>query len=202
MCHSIYYFMLLILILTLTDGVSDGSFTKLQGTEIQAIRQGFVEFKKEIGKDTACGNCTGKFGCVHCCPPMTFLVCFTRNRVKIVPADSRIPKLENVLSGTCLDELIMDFQVLKVTPPRPEMNSSTSPFIYTEPDGKGYDFILVSHGGRLGTSKTVHYRCILNENAVFSTGTTMPLTKQTLELLTYHMSYQYTTASKVSNTFF
>ena len=181
-----------------------------------------MEFKNEIGKDITCGNCTGKgfvefkkeigkditctkFGCIHCCPPMTFLVCFTRNNVKIVPAVIQDEKKKNVLSGTCVDDSIMDFQDLfqrfKVTPPRPEITSSSSNFIYTEPDGKGYDFILVAHGGLLGTSKTVHYRCILNENAVFKTGNKMPLTKQTLEVLTYHMSYQYTTASKVSNTF-
>ncbi len=178
--------------------MSDGSFSKLQATEIQSIRKAFVEFKKEVGKPTACENCGGQLGCLHCCPPMTFLVCNTRNKVKIVPSD---PKIQNVLSGTCLDEIIMDFQTLKVTPPPPQSERTLSEqnVIYTEPDGKGYDFIIVPHGGRMGTSKTVHYRCILNENAVFrsSSGTT-PLTKPKLEELTYHMSYQYTTASKVS----
>lgn len=107
-------------------------------------------------------------------------------------------RTKNVLSGTCLDHVIMDFETLQVTPPKPNKETSCN-LIYTEPDGKGYDFILVAHGGKMGTSKTVHYRCILNENAVFKPqheGTTH-LTKKSLEKLTYHMSFQYSTASKV-----
>ena len=49
-----------------------------------------------------------------------------------------------------------------------------------------------------GTSKTVHYRTILNENAVYSPSSRgTPLTKRKLEEMTYHMSFQYSTASKV-----
>jgi hypothetical protein len=44
----------------------------------------------------------------------------------------------------------MDFQTLKVVPPPPSDDSKPSHLIYTEPDGKGYDFILVPHGGRMG----------------------------------------------------
>lgn len=52
----------------------------------------------------------------------------------------------------------------------------------------------------MGTSKTVHYRCILNENAVWTplSSNATNLKKGTLEVLTYHMSFQYSTASKVS----
>lgn len=138
----------------------------------------------------------GQGGCVLCCPPITFVLSFTHNKVKIVPADT---SLQNVHSGTCIDDIIMDFQHLKVTPPKPEELTSNLDVIYTEPDGKGYDFILVAHGGRMGTSKTVHYRCLLNENVIHKkTNDTTPLTKESLEVLTYHMSYQYSTASKVS----
>ena len=170
-------------------------FNKLQAGEIQSIRQGFFDFKKEMG--LTLDTDTSSNPCLFNCPPITFLVCMTRNKVKIVPATDN--GMKNVFSGTCLDEIIMDFQTLKVTPPK-QNDIDSSNLIYTEPDGKGYDFILVAHGGRMGTSKTVHYRCILNENAVWrpASNAASPLTKQTLEMLTYHMSFQYSTASKVS----
>ncbi len=124
----------------------------------------------------------------------------TRNNIKMVPAVNEGKK--NVWSGTVLDNVIMDMPNLKINPAEkvaePEKYSH---LIYSEPDGKGYDFILVPHGGRMGTSKTVHYRTILNENAVWrprnNCPNARPLTKQDLELLTFHMSFQYSTASKV-----
>jgi hypothetical protein len=146
-----------------------------------------------------CEMCKNK-GCLFCCPLITYVVCMTRNNIKMVPSDG--VGSENVWSGTCLDEVIMDVQNLTVTPSKINP-SSANHIIYTEPQGKGYDFILVAHGGRMGTSKTVHYRCILNENAVWrpSSPKATPLQKSDLELLTYQMSFQYSTASKVSNNF-
>lgn len=183
-------------ILVYRDGVSDGSFSRVQSREIQCIRKAFLKFKEEMTGQTgsSCDICKTS-GCLLCCPLITFVVCMTRNKIKIVPANECGEK--NVFSGTCLDDVIMDMQNLRVIPSREEF-SSASNLIYTEPDGKGYDFILVAHGGRMGTSKTVHYRCILNENAVFkpSNHNATPLTKSTLELLTYQMSFQYSTASK------
>jgi hypothetical protein len=48
-----------------------------------------------------------------------------------------------------------------------------------------------------GTSKPIYYRTLLNENAVWRVSSdTTPLTRDTLQKLTYHMSFQYTTATK------
>ena len=73
---------------------------------------------------------------------------------------------------------------------------------YSEPGGGtgggGFDFLLTSHGAGLGTSKPVHYRVILDENAVIApAGGATPLTKRALEQATYEMSFQYSTATKV-----
>jgi len=169
------------------DGVSDGSFTKLQNREIHSLRQAFKRFKQEMT-----GQASDE------CPPITFVVCMTKNKTKIVPANGPLniggKDNVNVNSGTCVDYQIMDKLIIRVTP-----DKETAPnMIYSEPDDKGYDFLLVAHGGIKGTSKTVHYRTILNENAVFrpSSSNASPLTKSTLELLTYQMSFQYSTASK------
>ena len=73
--------------------------------------------------------------------------------------------------------------------------------LYGEPGGRGYDFLLIAHGSGKGTSKPVHYRMILNENAahvpahVRGVGGSK-LTKEKLELATYAMSFQYSTATK------
>lgn len=174
--------------LLFVDGVSDGSFTKLQNREIHSLRQAFKRFKQEMT-----GQASDE------CPPITFVVCMTKNKTKIVPANGPLniggKDNVNVNSGTCVDYQIMDKLIIRVTP-----DKETAPnMIYSEPDDKGYDFLLVAHGGIKGTSKTVHYRTILNENAVFrpSSSNASPLTKSTLELLTYQMSFQYSTASKV-----
>lgn len=90
--------------------MSDGSFTRVQAEEIQSIRRGFLDFKEAMtGHSSDCTNCR-KNGCLLCCPPITFLVCMTRNKVKIVP-ENNDGGTKNVYSGTCLDEVIMDFQV-------------------------------------------------------------------------------------------
>ena len=175
----------------------DGSFNRVQSLEIECVRRAYLEFKEEIfGKDANGGdNMPSLFNC----PPITFVVCNTRNNVKMVPSKED-PYKKNVWSGTVLDKVIMDEPNLKIKPAEKDAEPEKySHLIYTEPDGSGYDFILVAHGGRMGTSKTVHYRTILNENAVYrpTSPNARPLTKEILELLTFHMSFQYSTASKV-----
>ena len=70
----------------------------------------------------------------------------------------------------------------------------------TEVDAREYDFVLLAYGGRKETSKTVHYRCLLNENGVpklLMISTSSPIKIVILKMLTYHMSFQYRTVSKV-----
>lgn len=178
----------------LLDGVSDGSFGRVQTQEIQSIRNAFLKFKEEIKGESYSGSPASIFNTV----PITFVVCHNNNNLKMAPKDGGGG--ENVWSGTVLDKVITDFQTLEVTPTKDrEGRPSDCELIYSEPEGKGYDFVLVAHGGRMGTSKTVHYRIILNENAIWSTHNATPLTKSKLELLTYHMSFQYSTASKVNS---
>jgi Piwi domain len=51
--------------------------------------------------------------------------------------------------------------------------------------------------GLKGTSKSVLYRCIWNENLIFQTGDqATPLTSEKLQHLTYWQSFQYATATK------
>ena len=154
-----------------------------------------MKFKQEL-KGSPTNDKASLFNTV----PITFVVCHTKNNLKIVPKfDSGV---KNVWSGTVLDKVITDFQTLEVTPLTEKDKSPPGQLIYTEPNEKGYDFVLVAHGGRMGTSKTVHYRVLLNENAVWRSRNGSPLTKPELELLTWHMSFQYSTASKVSSNFF
>jgi hypothetical protein len=184
------------------DAVSPGSFDRVRRLEIQSIRRGYLEFERENrtnGSVEPCNHCDS-VGCHFCCPPITFVVCSTRNNVRMVPMETRdAPK--NVYSGACIDNMIIDMSNLQVAPEyseteQKEMSSKRS-LIYTETKPNGYDFILVAHGGGLGTSKPVHYRCILNENAVWrASSSSSPLLKETLELITYQMSYQYSTAAK------
>ncbi len=183
---------LIFIVKIFADGVADGSFTRVQTQEIQSIRNAFLKFKVEMKGGSSDGP-ANIFNTV----PITFIVCHTKNNLKIVPKGGE--EGQNVWSGTVLDKIITDMQTLEVTPaPKDLKESPSGQLIYTEPDEKGYDFVLVAHGGRMGTSKTVHYRIILNENAVWRTVNGKPLTKPVLELLTYHMSFQYSTASKVS----
>lgn len=170
------------------DGVSDGSFSRVQSQEIQSIRNAFLKFKEEIK-----GPSGDSVANIHNCVPITFVVCQTRNNIKIVP-DNGEPG-ENVYSGTVVDRMIVDFNTLEVTQGESRGDFSDQ-LIYTEPNGDGFDFVMVAHGGGKGTSKTVHYRIILNENACWYDSSSSPLTKERLQLLTYHMSYQYSTSAK------
>jgi hypothetical protein len=193
-------------ILVYRDGVSEGSFPRVQAWEVQSIRKGYNDFAKErdlLDPDRSCGCTSG--GCMFCGPLITFVACMSRNNVKIVPSKPGEGVKRNVHSGTCVDSTVIDnLTNLKLfdndTKSIQEMKKRG--YLYTEPDGSGYDFLLTAHGGGLGTSKPVHYRIILNENGVFrpndTNKTATPLTKSKLEQATYEMSFQYSTATKVS----
>lgn len=134
-------------------------------------------------------------------PLITYIACMSRNNVKIVPSDRNAGE-KNVFSGTCVDEQVID----NLAGMSLHGNDRTSisdmqnrGYLYSEPEGSGYDFLLTAHGGLKGTSKPVQYRIILNENAVFrpNNPNATPLTKSKLEQATYEMSFQYSTATKV-----
>jgi hypothetical protein len=60
-----------------------------------------------------------------------------------------------------------------------------------------FTFTLLLFSGLKGTSKSVLYRCIWNENLLFRpNGEADPLTMTHLQHLTYWQSFQYATASK------
>ena len=112
----------------------------------------------------------------------------------------------NVVSGTCVDHTInafWDSQGLAIVcPSEDEQMMSQQPaspvqlFEMVSPNG-GYDFLLTAHGGIKGTSKPIFYRVILNENVVWKPDAHVsPLTKEIIQEMTYHMSYQYATATK------
>lgn len=56
---------------------------------------------------------------------------------------------------------------------------------------------MCSLGGLKGTSKPIYYRVILNENAVWKPDAhASPLSREILQMITYHMAFQYGTATK------
>jgi eukaryotic translation initiation factor 2C len=188
-------------ILVYRDGVNDGCFNRVRKYEIQSIRQGYRNFvNAHRGSYPDCTN-DCKSGCVFCCPPITLIACMTRTNVKIVPADPREGNKNNVWSGTCVDEALMDkIDNLKLDDcPIEGKRKNFEPRLYSEPGGGGYDFLLTAQGGLKGTSKPVHYRIIWNENAVHGVTGGSCLSKDMLELATYQMSFQYSTATKVRN---
>lgn len=95
-----------------------------------------------------------------------------------MPADEQNSVKSNVHSGTVLSG--EQLQILSGT----GLNASS--------------FLLTAHGGLKGTSKPVLYRTLLNENERPTDEDETPLTQENLERLCYHMSFQYTTATKVS----
>lgn len=56
--------------------MSDGNFSKADD-EIAFIRQAI---KLKTGISCLCGH-----GCMHCCPPITFVVCQSQNNTRVVP---------------------------------------------------------------------------------------------------------------------
>jgi len=182
-------------ILVYRAGVSEGAFSRFRIDEIKSIKKGYKNFVRRghNGIDECSNNCDS--GCVHCCPAITFVACMTRNSVKIVPANpsdgvgiGRNKDKFNVHSGTVVDSVIVDAE---------EEQGSERAKLYSEKGDLGYDFLLIAHGSGKGTSKPVHYRMIMNENAGHKQDEgSSKLSKELLEQATYEMSFQYSTATK------
>jgi eukaryotic translation initiation factor 2C len=186
------------------EGVSEGSFDNVVCLEIDSIRKGYNQFATEVlGSNHYC-SCTA--GCNLCCPLITFVACMLNTNIKIVPENPEVDGVRgkgvfNVPSGSCIDDVIIDSPPENVygeiDKDRMRLNNPNKVTCFSEPGSDGFDFILVAHGSGLGTSKPVHYRVLLNENAVLKANENCtPLTRDILEILTNQMSYQYSTASK------
>jgi len=180
-------------ILVYRDGISEGNLNRSKENELRSIRQAFYDFHRMYYPNFSCDNshCEGR-GCLFCTPPITFIVCQSQHSIRVVPDEEPADRNKNVHSGTCLDHTVMDFRnKLNMTETLPE-DPSIELF---EVKDEGYDFLLTAQGGLKGTSKPIYYRVLLNENAIWKKGPT-PLTKDALQLCTYHQSYQYGTATK------
>jgi len=176
-------------VLVYRDGVSEGDFKHVLENECAAIRK--VCLKNQASDVLqACGDFS--------CPPITFIVCQAQHNIRIVP-ERPVLRHGNVFSGTCVDDEILDVKdsLLVATKDVPREPSRC----FEDPNDDGYDFLLTSQGGLKGTSKPVMYRVLLNENVIlkppgkFSEGGSA-LTKKKLQLCTYHMAFQYGTATK------
>mmetsp|Transcript_2877 Transcript_2877/g.6001 ORF Transcript_2877/g.6001 Transcript_2877/m.6001 type:complete len:344 (+) Transcript_2877:2689-3720(+) len=180
------------------DGVSEGDFMHVLENECKVLRKVCCQ-NIPINKRTSSGECNNKCqgeGCIFCCPPITFIVCQTQHNIRVVPKMHTGLKHKNVYSGTCLDQEILDVKdslliATKDVPCDPSM-------CFEDPREAGYDFLLTSQGGLKGTSKPVMYRVLLNENAVWKPHNYAgsALTKTKLQLCTFHMAFQYGTATK------
>jgi hypothetical protein len=128
-----------------------------------------------------------------------------QHNIKICPATAGDSFKNNVPSGTCVDHTIVHFTDLSLSDDdrnSPCLSERLFPNVDEQPSS--FDFILTAHGGLKGTSKPVYYRVLQNDNLFMKplarvpgaplSGT--PLTKLQLEKMTYHMSFQYSTATK------
>jgi hypothetical protein len=186
-------------ILVYRDGMSDGNFTKADD-EIDSIRAAIKKLKLK--------ECECKSGCSVCCPPITYVICQSQHSIRIVPATDRegYPVKSggvNVHSGTVVDHTITELGALKIQDDVPDdfidqLKDKSKVLFPSSSASSSYDFLLTAQGGLKGTSKPMYYRVRLNENANWgpSKSNVTPLTKETLENCTYHMSYQYATAPK------
>jgi len=165
-------------------GVSDGNFTEALVNECGAIRTAVFERKNSDFKN--------KEPSVHNTVPITFIVCQSDHGVKIVPdrqpSQEHAPFKGNVPSGTLVDDTIIDQREKLQLPPAFLAYKDESPLVK--------DFFLVAHGGLKGTSRPMYYRVLLNENAVHGDPKHKPLDNKELQLLTYHQSFFYGSASK------
>jgi len=178
------------------DSVSEGQFSKIIEEEVASMREALAE----MNGDVSCSNNCERKGCTFCTPLITYVVCQSQHSIRIVPKlPPRNPRDKNVPSGTVVDETIMDYKdgamatemVVKEGPREATIT------LFEDVSGLGYDFLLTAQGGLKGTSKPIFYRTILNENAVWrASSRCSPLTKEKLQMCTYHQSYQYGTATK------
>ena len=125
------------------DGVSEGSFPRVRNVEIRSIRDGYHDYVKEYNLDSEPDD----YG-----PLITFVACMSRNNIKIVPSNDRDGVRQNVFSGTCVDNTVVDNTIaenmanLQVCDGETKLKMEQKGFLYSEPDGSGYDFLLTPHG--------------------------------------------------------
>ena len=78
------------------------------------MRKGLCEILKQTKGDEFKCPLSCQSGCLHCTPPITYVVCQTQHSIVVVPKDQNLaPKANrNVPSGTCVDEqTIMDYRM-------------------------------------------------------------------------------------------
>ena len=207
------------------DGGSDGNFDDIVDMEIKGIRQALYEWNQRNIKDFKCVNALkcNEQGCEHCTPPISFIVAQNNHGTKIVPDLDPNAKggNRNVPSGTVIDSMITSFRngmklsTENVVPIKGRsfrrtttITSQISPGFNMNRDKGGYDFYLIPQAGRIGTSRPVHYRVLLNENSInkpigftkqgqqqHGMATATELTRDNLENLTYSMSFLYGSAA-------
>jgi eukaryotic translation initiation factor 2C len=196
-------------IIIFRNGSSEGNFDALLTTEVASIRAAFAMLRRDHEMDECRNECEGK-GCAFCTPIITYIVALSQHNIRMVPKNfiphGKQGNPRNVLSGTCVDNTIntyWDDNGFAVEPAgekeRILSQNVTSPVQLFEDVKGGFDFLLTAHGGLKGTSKPIFYRVVLNENVVWrpsAENEVTPLTKDELQLITYHMSYQYATATK------
>jgi hypothetical protein len=135
------------------DGVSEGSFPRVRSVEVKSIRDGYHDYVREY--EASCEPYDT--GCLSNGPLITFVACMSRNNIKIVPSNRRDGVKQNVFSGTCVDNTVVDNTVidetitenmanLQVCDRDMELKMEQKGYIYSEPDGSGYDFLLTPHG--------------------------------------------------------
>ena len=185
--------------------MSEGNLSRIHNHEMSCIRSALVEFFRETRGDSSCQDGALPTSEYHGVAyyflessflsiqefsdsylifrfyfaPSAYLLCQSQHNIKVVPEDPQNSVKNNVHSGAVLSG--EQLQILSGT----GLNASS--------------FLLTAHGGLKGTSKPVLYRTLLNENERPSDEDETPLTQENLEHLIYHMSFQYTTATKVSN---
>jgi len=170
-------------IVVFRNGGADGSFPEILSNEItEGIREAVAE-------DSACGAdgpCRDS-NCFECRPPVTCVVSQKDHSVRIVPdMGAQRGKPVNVDSGTVVDDpKIMMFE-----------NGLKLATSASEAGDNGFDFFLTAQAGLKGTSKPVLYRVLENENYTRTPPGGTSLTRDILEQMCYHMSFQYGTATK------
>lgn len=177
--------MLIHRLLVFRDGVSDGSFDKVDN-EIAAIREA-MKLKSDV-------PCKCNRGCKVCCPPITFVVCQSQHSVRVVPCQdsdgfqgrnhrggvnvhryvclsfsrgvsnrsSGISHFAVSHSGTVVDDrLILELGTLLTISDDDvsaiqALNDTRKQVLGASDDS--YDFLLTAQGGLKGTSKPIYYR--------------------------------------------
>lgn len=144
----------------------------MQTQEVIGIKDAFKEAFKDKNKNVK----------------ITFVACMNQHNVVIVPKDKVLKRngktIENVKSGTCVDASTFLLPLKNLSVEDTEDNGS----LIIGQEANQHSFFLTSQNGLKGTSKAVLYRTLLNDNPL--------LDADTLQNITYSMSYQYGTATK------